>query len=270
MASNADLIDQTNVLSSKRAATSYQILAVIAEEQPAVNQQEIAEEIGVTAQAVSGYLRDLLDEGFVEKRGRGRYEITNEGVDWLIPRTNALQSFIDHISEDVLSQVDMETALATEDIDQGDSISLRMVDGLLRAAPGETGSATAVAVTDAAAGTEVGFSNVEGIIEYDFGRVTVAPLPSIRNGGSGAIDTDSVADLGSDCELVAVDAPEGVAAARKAGLDIDIRFGTGPSVREATSKGLDVFLLVSDPTEYTSTFRENSIAYEVVDLERNQ
>ena len=48
--------EEAGVLRSKRTATRYQILVEIADRQPAVNQQEIADAIGVTAQAVSGYL----------------------------------------------------------------------------------------------------------------------------------------------------------------------------------------------------------------------
>ena len=55
----------SGVLQSKRSATRYQILVAIAERQPAVSQREIAEEIGITAQAVSDYLQGLVEEGYV-------------------------------------------------------------------------------------------------------------------------------------------------------------------------------------------------------------
>src|SRR6056297_129830 len=92
----------SDVLQSKRDATRYQILVQIAEHQPAVSQREIAEAIGITSQAVSNYLQELVDQGAVEKHGRGRYEVTKEGVDWLIGRTDDLRSFVEHVSEDVI------------------------------------------------------------------------------------------------------------------------------------------------------------------------
>jgi len=49
------------ILRSKREATRFQILVEIAEHQPSVRQQEIAEILGVTPQAVSEYIRELVD-----------------------------------------------------------------------------------------------------------------------------------------------------------------------------------------------------------------
>ena len=90
MTPNADDAGEAAVLRSKRNATRYRILTGIAERQPAVSQREVADAIGVTSQAVSDYLKDLIEEGYVEKHGRGRYEVTNEGVDWLLTRTDEL------------------------------------------------------------------------------------------------------------------------------------------------------------------------------------
>ena len=109
MASNGD--EEFGVLRSKRNATRYQILVEIAERQPAVNQQEIADAIGITPQAVSDYLQDLVEQDYVVKHGRGRYEVTKEGVDWLISQTDELRTFVEHVAEDVIGQVDVETAL---------------------------------------------------------------------------------------------------------------------------------------------------------------
>jgi putative transcriptional regulator len=101
------------VLQNKRDATRYQILVRIAERQPAVSQAEIADTLGITSQAVSEYLKDLVEEQQVDRLGRGRYEITTEGVDWLISQTDDLRNYVQHVSEGVLGQVEIETAIAT-------------------------------------------------------------------------------------------------------------------------------------------------------------
>jgi len=260
----------SDVLQSKRNATRYQILVEIAERQPAVSQQEIAEAIGITSQAVSNYLQELVDQDHVDKHGRGRYEVTKEGVDWLISQTDELRSFVDHVSEDVIGQVDVESALATASLTEGDRVSLSMRDGYLHATPGDAGTATAVAATDAEEGQEVGVTDFDGLVDYDLGGVTVFSVPTVRNGGSSEVDADRVADVGPDHDLVAVAGTEAVAVARRAGLEPDIRFATSDAVREAATKGLDVLLLVVSGklSSHTDMLRDGSIAYEVVDGQR--
>ena len=62
----------SSILRSKREVTRLQILVEIAEHQPAVRQQEIADKLGVTPQAVSEYIRELVDEEMAAAQGRGR------------------------------------------------------------------------------------------------------------------------------------------------------------------------------------------------------
>jgi len=258
----------TGVLESKRAATSYRILVEIAERQPAVSQQEVADAVGVTAQAVSGYLQELAERNFVDKQGRGRYEITKEGVDWLISRTERLREFVDHVSGDVLEQVDVETAIATAPVEEGQRVALTMREGVLHASPEtDADTATAVAVTAADAGRDLGVTNFEGVVDYDLGTVTVVAVPPVGDGGSSVVEPGRVAALAADHDLVAVDAPEGLAAARAADVEPDLRFGTTAALQDATLKGLDALLLAASPglSTHTDALREHNVSYEVLD-----
>ncbi|ELZ33925.1 regulatory protein Crp [Halogeometricum pallidum JCM 14848] len=267
MAKDADEADEFGVLRSKRNATRYQILVQIAERQPAVNQQEIADAIGVTSQAVSDYLRDLSEEGYVNKHGRGRYEVTKEGVDWLISQTDELRTFVRHVSEDVIGQVEIETAIATTDIAEGETVSLSMQNGVLRAVSGGTGSATAVAVTGASAGADVGITNFDGVVDYELGTVTILSVPQVQKGGSSVVVREQLADMATSHDLVAVAGAEGLAAVNAANLDPDIRFGSASAVHEAATKGLDVLLVAATDvlSPHTDKLREGNISYEVVD-----
>ena len=271
MPTDPDGPDVAGVLRSKRDATRYQILVQIAEHQPAVSQREIADAIGVTAQAVSDYLGSLVEEGYVDRGGRGRYEVTKEGVDWLISQTDSLRTYVDHVSEDVVEQVDVETAVASAAVEEGDAVALAMRDGVLRAAPAgdETGGATAVAVTDADAGRDVGIANVEGVVDYDLGTVTAISVPGVQAGGSSAVDPGAVASLAAAHDLVAVAGTEALVAVRAAGAEPDVRFGTPEAVVEAAAKGLDVLLLaVADRlSAHTDRLRDGGIGYEVVDAD---
>ncbi|MFB6169950.1 MAG: MarR family transcriptional regulator [Haloarculaceae archaeon] len=255
------------VLRSKRDASRYQILVEIADRQPAVSQQEIADAVGITAQAVSDYVQDLVERGYVEKHGRGRYEVTKEGVDWLISRTDDLQAYADYVAEEVIGQVDVDTAIATGDVAEGDRVTLSMREGVLHATPGATGSATAVAVTGAVAGQDVGVTDFEGLLEYDPGTVTVVALPEVREGGSRAVDPERVVDLHESHDRLAVAGTEAFAAAARAGLDPDVQFGTAEAVSEAATLGLDVLLLsvTTRLSTHTDRLRENGVSYEVVD-----
>jgi len=267
MANNADSAREFGVLQSKRNATRYQILVEIAERQPAVNQQEIADAIGITAQAVSDYLQDLSQDGYVVKEGRGRYEVTKEGVDWLISQTDELRRFVEHVSEDVIGQVDVETAIATTGISEGETVSLTMQDGVLHAIAGATGTATAVAVTDAAPGQDVGITNFDGVVEYDLGTVTAVSIPRVQNGGSSVVDPGSISALAGRHDLVAVAGVEAIAAAEAADLDPDIQFGSAAAVQEAATRGLDILLLASTAmlSGHTDKLRDHSISYEVIE-----
>jgi putative transcriptional regulator len=55
--------------------------------------------------------------------------VTKEGVDWLITRTDALRELVEHVSTDVIGQVDVETAIATTRINAGQLVSLTMGRG---------------------------------------------------------------------------------------------------------------------------------------------
>jgi len=261
--------DRAGVLRSKRDATRYQILVEIAQRQPAVSQQEVADAIGVTAQAVSDYLQGLVAEGYVEKHGRGRYEVTNEGVDWLMSRTEALRDYVGHVSEDVLGRVEVDTALATARIDEGQPVSLSMRDGVLRATPGSAGSATGVAVTGADTDEDVGVTEFEGLVDYEWGEVRVVSVPRVHEGGSGAVDPDGLAERRTDTDLLAVAGTEALAAVRRADLDLDIRFGVPAAVAEAAHRGLDVLVVaaVTELSAVTDALREGDLGYDVIDGE---
>jgi putative transcriptional regulator len=76
-----------------------------------------------------------------------------------------------------------------------------------------------------------------------------------------------VADLVTEHDLFAVAGTEALAAARAADAAPDVRFGTAEAVREAATRGQDVFLLVgeADLAGHTDRLREDNVSYEIVD-----
>ncbi|MFB6173425.1 MAG: winged helix-turn-helix transcriptional regulator [Halobacteriales archaeon] len=256
-----------SVLRRKREATRYRILVEIAARQPAVSQREIADAIGITAQAVSEYVSELIEEGRVRKEGRSRYEVTKEGVDWLISRTDELRQFTDYVSEEVVERVDLDAAIAAAPVEAGRTVALSMRDGVLRATPGEDG-ATAVAVDDADADEAVGVTEFEGLLEYEPGDVTILTVPSVAQVDHPSPDPAAVTEHAAAADLVAVAGTEAIALARRAGVDPDIRFGTAAAVEEAAARGLSVLLVAvtSAVAGHTDRLREQNLDYEVLDL----
>ncbi len=256
-----------DVLDNKRAATRFRILVQIAERQPAVSQGEIAEEVGVTSQAVSEYIRELVDDGLVEKEGRSRYRVTNEGVDWLFRAADDIRRFADHVTGDVLDAMSEAAYIATEEISEGDTVTLFVEDGFLHAKPGDEGPATGVATTDAAAGTDVGVNSFEGVMELDPGSVTVLQVPTVRSGGSRAIDDETIAAHCADADVVVAAGVEAVVACRQADVEPAVTFAAGEVAATGAERGLRVTALTTtnEVGRVTDRLRDAGVSYEVRD-----
>jgi len=252
-----------DVLENKRAATRFRILVEIADRQPAVSQGEIAEAVGVTSQAVSEYIRDLVGEGLVEKEGRSRYRVTEEGVDWLFQAATDVRRFADHVTDDVLGSVQEDAAIADTAIEEGETVTLHMVDGLLHAEPGGSGPATGVATTDATDGAVVGVTGFEGVIDLERGDVTVIEVPPVRS--DTAVAHDELAADCADADVVAADGVEAVVALRDAEVDVSTYFASGEVAADAASRGLDVVVVATADNvgRVTDALRDRGISYEV-------
>ncbi len=157
------------ILRSKREATRLQILVEIAEHQPAVRQQEIALKLGVTPQAVSEYVRELVEDGMVSAHGRGRYDVTRSGIEWVLNHAEVLEAYARHIRRDVIHQVSTWTAIASEDLSTGDVVGVYMKNGFLYAGK-EPRSAMGNVVMDAESGSDVGVARLNGIIDHTEGK----------------------------------------------------------------------------------------------------
>lgn len=255
-----------DVLDNKRSATKFRVLVEIAERQPAVNQGEIAGAVGVTSQAVSEYIRELVDNGFVEKEARSRYRVTKRGVDWLFRQASDVRRFADHVTEDVLGSMQEDAAFATADIEAGETVSLSIQEGLLHAAPGDEGPATGIATTDAEGGAVVGVTGFAGVIDLDPGTVTVFQVSPIRSAEPG--ESTALADAAAAADVVVTAGVEAVAVLQASGLDPDVTFAAGEVAADAAGRGLDVVVVATTDLagRVTDALRDSGLAYEVDDL----
>ena len=154
------------ILRSKKESTKFQILVEIASHQPDVRQKEIADKIGITPQAVSEYIKELVLEGLLFSDGRVRYRVTKIGVEWVLERALELKKYARYVMEDIVSHVSVATAIANENFNKGQTVSLVMDNGLLYAGSGG-GDVTGVTISDAKKGEDAGVTDLKGMIHLE-------------------------------------------------------------------------------------------------------
>jgi putative transcriptional regulator len=257
----------TTILRSKSEATRFQILVEIAENQPAIRQQEIAGKLGVTPQAVSEYIRDLVEEGMVSAQGRGRYEVTREGIEWVVTHAEVLETYARHIRRDIIHQVSVWTALADGNLKKGDQVGVYMEKGLLYAATGGGRSATGTATMDARAGEDVGVARLNGIIEHHEGTIHVCKVPRVERGGSRRVKREILREVAGQVPVVAAVGLEAWVALESVGRKPDMFFGAREGVIEAAFHGLDCAIAIVDEefTDFLKRLEAAGLAYTIHD-----
>jgi putative transcriptional regulator len=241
------------ILRSKREATRFQILVEIAEHQPAVRQQEIADKLGVTPQAVSEYIRELVEDEMVSSHGRGRYEVTHQGIEWVLNNAEALEAYARHITRDIIQQVTVWTAVAAEAIKKGDRIGVYMEDGWLFASRGKQ-TAMGKATMDALPGMDIGVARLNGIIDHSEGVIQVCKVPRIQRGGSRNVDTQQLKRIVEGKKMVGAVGLEAYIALETAGRTPDMFFGAREGAIEAAFHGIEPILVVVDE-EFTDILK---------------
>ena len=257
------------ILRSKKESTRFQILVEIAAHQPDVRQKEIADKIGITPQAVSEYIKELVSEGLLYSGGRVRYRVTKIGVEWVLEQALDLKKYARYVMEDIVSHVSVATAIANESFKKGDTVSLFMENGLLYAAS-EDGKVTGITISDAKKGEEVGVTDLKGMIELPEVNIIICKVPRIERGGSRSVDLAMLKKHSKDKPYIAALGVEALISLKKINILPNILFGAKESVVEAAFHGLSS-LVVSVDEEVPSLlnrFEAEGLNYEVVDLSK--
>jgi putative transcriptional regulator len=255
------------ILRSKREVSRLQILVEIAEHQPAVRQQEIAEKLGVTPQAISEYIRELVEEGKVSASGRGNYEVTRAGIEWVLENAESLESYARHIRRDIIQQVSVWTALAAEDLHEGDEVGMYMKAGFLYAGKKPL-AATGTVIADAKKDEDVGVARLNGLIDHKEGMIHVCKVPRIQHGGSKKIKRDKLLEVISRAGIVGAVGLEAFVALKGAGKKPDMFFGAREGVIEAAFHGIECAIVIVDEefTDFLKRLESVELAYVIHDL----
>lgn len=257
------------ILRNKNLATRFQILVEIANSGPNIQQRDIAKKLYVTPQAISDYIRQLVDEGLLVSDGRSKYRLTNEGVNWVIKILRELREY-DTLIERAITNISVCAAVAANNLVEGQTVGLEMKDGLLFATVDIDKGARGIASAAARAGEDVSVSSIEGIVQLTIGRVTILKVPGIQKGGSGMVDLERVKNEVSDRKLVGAIGIEAMVALRKLGIKHFYVYGVTDAAIEAAKTGLcPVIVCVDDEIpSLTRRLEEADIDYELVDMKK--
>ena len=257
------------ILRSKKESTKFQILVEIASHQPDVRQKEIADKIGITPQAVSEYIRELVSEGLLFSEGRVRYRISKKGVEWVLERAMEMKKYARYVMEDIVSHVSVATAIANDEFKKGRTVSLVMDNGLLYAGPG-SGDVTGITISDASKGEDVGVTDLKGMISLPDVHITICKVPRIERGGSRSADLKALKKHSKGKPYIVAIGVEALISLRKINVQPHILFGAKESVVEAAFHGLSS-LVVSVDEEVPSLLNRleaEGLSYEVLDLNK--
>ena len=223
--------------------------------------KEIAEEISITVQGVSEYMKLLEKEGYISEG-----KITPHGWDFLNSCLEELGDFV-HQANSILERKKVVEAIAGEDIEKGEQVGLFLEKGYLYAYKKDS-SSRGLAVTSARKGEDLGVKNLRGILDIKFGEIEIYAMPSVEEGGTRAVDKEKIKMLLKEsnkkigvCGIVAY------LSLRDIGK-VDFEFSSANAAIEAAYRGISTLLFVShEMLPYViKTIADSGVKYRVKNI----
>ncbi len=255
------------LLQNKNSATRFQIMVEIAASGQNVHQKDIAAKLGVSPQAISGYVRQLTNEELIEIVDRSAYKVSVKGVNWMLRLFRELNDYVAGAAR-AITNITISAAMAECDLTKGQVVGLKMEDGLLFATAKADGGAKGITVTAARKGQDVGISDIEGLVEFAKGKVTVLEVPSIQQGGSRRADIRHLKSQLSSDQPVGAIGIEALATLRREGVEPRYLFGVAEAAIEEASCG-SPFLVACTADAIPGLIRkllESKVDYEITSL----
>jgi len=197
-----------------------------------------------------------------------RYSITKQGVEWLLESAAELKRYARVVMEEIISHVSVWTAIAEEDLAEGERVSLEMRSGLLYANKKEGIEASGVVISDAGAGEDVGVSDLRGLISLEEGRILLCKVPRVQSGGSRRVDLKALSHQLARVKMVGCLGIEALVALRKVGREPDIIFGAKEFAVEAAYHGISSVIVSVDEQipGLLTRLESEGLKYELIDL----
>ena len=255
------------ILQNKNYATRFQILVEIAASGPNIQQKSIAVKLGITPQAISDYIRQLLEEELVVSSGRSHYRVSAKGVNWVLKVLRQLRDYASFV-EQAVTNITVCAAISECDIRQGQTVGLEMRNGLLFATNQIDGGARGIAVSSVRQGEDVDVSNIEGLVELTRGKVTILQVPSIQKGGSRQVDLKRLQVQVNNSQQVGAIGIEALIALRRADIEPRYLYGVAEAAVEAVRCGLSFIVVCTDDaiSGLIKRLQEENLNYELIDL----
>lgn len=259
------------ILQNKNSSTKFQILVEIAAAGPTVHQRTIAAKVGVTPQAISDYIRQLMSEEMVTSTGRSSYRVSAKGVNWVIEMLRELNEYVTLVSHSI-TNLTVCAAIAETDLKKGQPVGLKMKDGLLFAVHQVGKGAKGIVLSTTKQGEDVDVSNIEGIVELTRGKVIVLQVPSIGKGGSRMVDMRRLRTRVSDTQHIGTIGIEALVALRQIRIEPQYIYGVTEATMEAVHCGLNFTVVCTDDatSELIRRLEEEKVEYEIVDLSKKK
>lgn len=248
--------------------TRFQVLVEIAARQPNVRQADIADKLSITPQAVSEYIKQLLNEGHVSSEGPMNYRVTRGGVEEIIKGAQDIRAYSRFVLEDVVSDARVFTAIAAQHMHEGQKVGLWMEDGLFYAGEKPDSKSKGTTIHDAETGQDVGIIHLKGVIELDTGAVTIYRVPGIERGGSGNVDYEKLKKKIRGQKFICALGLEALITLRRINKSPVAMFGVRETVIEAAHHGISpVVVGVDDEVpELLRRLEGEKIAFNIVDV----
>ena len=255
------------ILQNKNAATRFQILVEIAASGPSIQQKSIAVKLGVTPQAISDYIHQLVKEDMIVSTGRSHYQVGTKGVNWMLKVLRELRSYTSLV-EQAVTNITVCAAIAECDINQGQAVGLKMNNGLLFATSQTNGGARGTAVSSVRRGEDVDVANIEGLVELTRGRVTILQVPVIQRGGSRQVDLELLQAQITNHEQIGAIGIEALVSLRRIDIEPRYLYGVTEAAIEAARCGLSFTIVCTDDAipGLIKRLQEENLNYELIDL----